>query len=473
MIAHQAAGLDSLVESDAQATPITLLRTSELDRFQAQAPDGIRQWIDAAGFGAQRHTFLRVPGARHTLLVGLGDAFDRWSLSHLPHAVGKGIYALDSALDAPTATAAALSWALGAYRFNAYRSTGPSFARLCWPPRADRAGVERAASAMALGRDLINTPANDLSPADLAATAQTLAAEFGAKLRTVVGDALIECNYPLIHAVGKGSDRPPQLIDMVWGKPSAPRITLVGKGVCFDTGGLALKPLTTMITMKDDMAGAATALALARMIMAAQLPVRLRVLIPAVENAIGSRAYRPSDVIRSRNGLTIEIADTDAEGRLILADALAEGSSERPDILIDFATLTGAAVAALGPDVPAVFCNDDELATALERAGRIAEDPVWRLPLWQDYAKDLQGKVADLTNIVNLTFGSAKMAGAIYAALFLERFVEPGVSWIHIDTFGWNASDRPGRPEGGEVRGLLACFHLLQERFATQAERNS
>jgi leucyl aminopeptidase len=270
MIDLHADALASLVASDAQATPITLLRASELDRFKAQAADEIRQWIDDAGFEAQRHTFLRLPDDRRTLLVGLGDAFDRWSLSHLPHALGKGIYALDSGLAADTATAAALSWALGAYRFDAYRSDGgPACARLCWPSRADRAAVERAASAMALGRDLINTPANDLGPADLAATAQRLATEFGAALRTVVGDALIECNYPLIHAVGKGSDRPPQLIDIVWGEPSAPRITLVGKGVSFDTGGLALKPLGTMITMKNDMAGAATALALARMIMAA------------------------------------------------------------------------------------------------------------------------------------------------------------------------------------------------------------
>jgi leucyl aminopeptidase len=467
MIAQHNDALASLVENDAHAVPIALVRTSELDRCKAQAPDEIKQWIDAAGFEAHRHTFLRLPDARRTLLVGLGDAFDRWSLSHLPQALGKGVYALDDALDAATASTAALSWALGAYRFDAYRSGGsPSLARLCWPSRADRAYVHRASSAMALGRDLINTPANDLAPADLATAAQTLATQFSATLRTVVGDALIECNYPLIHAVGKGSDRPPQLIDMVWGEPSAPRITLVGKGVCFDTGGLALKPLGTMITMKNDMAGAATALALARMIMAAQLPVRLRVLIPAVENAIGSGAYRPSDVIRSRKGLTVEVGDTDAEGRLILADALSEGSSEHPAILIDFATLTGAAVAALGPDVPAVFCNDDQLATALESAGRATGDPVWRLPLWQDYAKDLQGKVADLTNIVNLTFGSAKMAGAIYAALFLQRFVEPGVSWIHIDTFGWNASDRPGRPEGGEVRGLFAFFQLLQDKFA-------
>lgn len=467
MIAQHNDALASLVEHDAQAVPISLVHASELDRFKAQASDAIRQWIDAAGFEAHRHTFLRLPDARGTLLVGLGGAFDRWSLSHLPQALRNGVYVLDDSLDAPSATTAALSWALGAYRFDAYRSLGsPSLARLCWPSRADRAYVSRAASSMKLGRDLINTPANDLGPAELATAAQALATEFDATLRTVVGDALIEHNYPLIHAVGKGSDRPPQLIDMVWGDPSAPRVTLVGKGVSFDTGGLALKLLPTMITMKDDMAGAATALALAKMIMAAQLPVRLRVLIPAVENAIGSRAYRPSDIIRSRKGLTVEIADTDAEGRVILADALTEGSSERPDILIDFATLTGAAVAALGPDVPAVFCNDDQLAAALESAGRVTGDPVWRLPLWQDYAKDLNGKVADLTNIVNLTFGSAKMAGAIYAALFLERFVEPGVSWIHIDTFGWNASDRPGRPEGGEVRGLFAFFQLLQDRFA-------
>jgi leucyl aminopeptidase len=458
--------VDSLVEPGAQAVPIVLVRATELDRWKAQAPREVSEWIDAAGFAACRHTFVRVPDARRTLLVGLGDALDRWSLSHLPQAL-QGVHELSDTLDAADASLAALSWALGAYRFDGYRSApARALARLCWPSTADRAYVRAAASAMAYGRDLINMPPNDLGPAELAAAAQAMAARFGATVRTIAGDELREQNYPLVHAVGKGSDRAPRLIDIVWGQAGAPRVTLVGKGVCFDTGGLALKPLGTMITMKGDMGGAATALALASMIMAARLRVRLRLLIPAVDNSIGASAYRPSDVVRSRNGLTVEIGDPDAEGRLILADALAEGSSERPDLLVDFATLTGAAVAALGPDVPAMFCNDDELAGALERTARSSGDPLWRLPLWQDYAGNLRGKVADITNIVNLTFGPTKMAGAIHAALFLEHFVEPGVRWVHVDTFGWNQHARPGRPEGGEVRNLFAFFQLLAERYS-------
>lgn len=454
-----------LIEPKDDATSVIAIHRTDLERWQGRQPPEIRRWIRTCGFEADPHSVLHLPGDKPAVLVGLGSEVDRWSFAGLPALLPLGDYQLDGELNADLATQAALGWAIGSYQFTRYKTPKHAPARLCWPANADRSAVTRGVNAVSLVRDLINTAAADMGPAELALAAEHLADEFGAACRTIVGDALLEENYPLVHAVGRASVRPPRLIDLAWGHVAAPKVTIAGKDVCFDTGGLNLKDPERMLFMKLDMGGAAHALALARMIMEARLPVRLRVLVPAVENSIGGNATRPLDVVRSRKGLTVEIGNTDAEGRLILADALAEASREQPELLIDFATLTGAARVALGPDVTAVFTNDDVLAAELEQASRASQDPLWRLPLWQPYARNLEGKVADLTNVADLNLGPTTMAGAIHAALFLERFIEPGTKWIHLDIFGWNMKSRPGRPEGGEACNLFALFHLLAQRF--------
>jgi leucyl aminopeptidase len=355
-----------------------------------------------------------------------------------------------------------LGWALATYRFGRYRKHEGSFPTLVWPGGCDRAGVERAASATFLVRDLINTPAADMGPEELAAAARTLADGHGARFAVIVGDELQVRNYPAVHAVGRASSRAPRLIDLQWGDESNPRVTLVGKGVCFDSGGLDLKPAAGMKLMKKDMGGAAIMLGLARMVMSANLPVRLRVLIPAVENSVSGNALRPLDVIETRKGLTVEIGNTDAEGRVILADALAEAASEQPALLVDCATLTGAARVALGTELPALFTNDDTLAQALLAHGAATGDPLWRLPLWKPYKRHLDGKVADLTNAADIAF-----AGAITAALFLAEFAKPAKPWAHIDIMAWNTDSRPGRPEGGEAMGMRALYGLIRERFGS------
>ena len=315
-----------------------------------------------------------------------------------------------------------------------------------------------------LVRDLVNTPAEDMMPQHLAEAARALAEEFGAQFTEIVGDELLVRNYPLVHAVGRASVHAPRLLDLRWGDPAHPRLTLVGKGVCFDSGGLDIKPASGMRWMKKDMGGAAHVLGLARLVMATGLPVRLRVLVPTVENAISGSSFRPGDVIRSRKGLTVEIENTDAEGRLVLCDALAEAGTEEPALLIDFATLTGAARVALGTDLPGFFTNDDALADALALAGEAERDPVWRLPLFKPYRRELESQVADLLNCSTNGFG-----GAITAALFLQRFVPKGIDWLHFDLNAWNVSERAGRPKGGEAMGLYATFRYLEQRFGEDA----
>jgi leucyl aminopeptidase len=458
-----------LIENTTEAAVIVPLLIEELPGWLAQQSPAIRRWVEVNGFRAEAQTSLRLPDETETLLVGLGETEDRWSFSGLPAALPEGDYRLACDLARDRASRLALGWALGSYRFTRYKAAERGLARLCWPASADRAEVERAALATFLVRDLINTPASDLGPAELADVASKLAREFKADLRVIVGDALLDENYGLVHAVGRASPREPRLIDLTWGDPTAPKLTLVGKGVCFDTGGLNLKGWAGMLYMKLDMGGAAHALGLARMVMQAGLPVRLRVLIPAVENSVAGNAVRPLDVVTARNGLTVEIANTDAEGRLILADALAEASSEKPAMILDFATLTSAAFVALGPDIPAMFANDDALAADLERSSRRTEDPLWRLPLWRDYAANLKGKVADITNVADLNLGFTTLAGAIHAALFMDRFVDRDVPWAHFDIMAWNMRTRPGRPDGGEARGLLAAFDCVAERFGAGA----
>ena len=353
-------------------------------------------------------------------------------------------------------------WAgsLGTYHFGRYRPKKKPAPKLVVPSGVDGAEISRIAEAVFLARNLINTPANDMGPQELSDAARAVAARHGAKFAEIAGEALLKKNYPLIHAVGRGSARPPRLIDLRWGNPGAPKVTLVGKGVCFDTGGYDLKSSAGMLTMKKDMGGAAVSLAIAAMVMDAKLALRLRVLIPAVENSVSGSAYRPSDVFPSRKGLTVEIGNTDAEGRLVLADALTEADSEAPDLLIDIATLTGAARVATGMELPPFFTDDEKLAAQLMQHATATQDPMWRLPLWRGYEGALSSSIADITN--NPDYG---YAGAITAALFLNRFVDKAKSWVHLDIAAWTDRPRPGRRRGAEANTARALYALLKMRY--------
>lgn len=456
--------LASLVESSGHAIALRILDASSLEGWLAEQPDGVRAWVTANAFSAKSGSFCPLPDAEGHLgemLVGVEMQNDLWSYGALPRALPPGTYEIRSDMDRDSANAAALGWALGSYSYNQYRKVDHLSASLVWPKNCDSAAVKRLVRGIGLTRDLINTPANDMGPAELEAAARQLAGEHGAACHVVEGDALLDENYPAIHAVGRASTRPPRLIDLRWsgGDQTAPLVVLVGKGVCFDTGGLDLKPAEGMKIMKKDMGGAAHVLGLASTIMEADLPIRLRVLIPAVENAVSGNAFRPMDVIQTRKGLTVEIGNTDAEGRLVLADALCEAGSERVDLLFDFATLTGAARVALGPDLPAMFCNDEALAASLAQHGERQRDNLWRLPLHQPYREKLKSKVADLNNVSEGSF-----AGAITAALFLEHFIPPETPWVHFDVYAWNQTDRPGRPTGGEAMAVRTVYSLIEER---------
>ncbi len=384
-----------------------------------------------------------------------------WCLAKLAESLPEGTYRV---VDGEPGKAA-LGWLLAQHRFDAYRSKSDEAER---GPRVlvtgEPAKIEetvRLAEATALVRDLVNTPAADLGPAEIEQAVRDQAARLGAKVQVTSGEALAE-GYPLIAAVGAAAteERAPRLLELEWGDPSHPRLAIVGKGVCFDSGGLDLKPASGMRIMKKDMGGAAHALALATLIIAGKVPVRLHLLIPAVENAVSGAAYRPGDIVRSRKGLTVEIDNTDAEGRLILADALAKAVEGEPELIVDFATLTGAARIALGPDLPATFANRDDLAAELEAAARDVEDPLWRMPLWDPYDEMLKSDIADLANS-----SSSPMAGTITAAMFLKRFVPDEIAWAHLDTWAWRDPARQGRPKGGEALGLRAVFELLRRRY--------
>ena len=424
-----------------------------------------RRWADANGFKGEAGRTLVVPDQGGTIdgaLFGLGegeDGFGALALGALARALPEGDWHLADAPSDPTVAAIGLK--LGGYAFTRYGKKSGRKLAFALPEGADGARVSRVADGVFLARDMVNTPTNDMGPADIEAAVRALAKAHKAQVSVVAGDALLERNFPMIHAVGRASVEAPRLIDMVWGRKDAPKVTLVGKGVCFDTGGLDIKPSSSMLLMKKDMGGAANVLGLASMIMAAKLPVRLRVLVPAVENAIAGNAFRPGDVLRSRKGITVEIGNTDAEGRLILADALALADEEKPALLVDMATLTGAARVALGPDLPPFYTHDDALASELAAAAIAAADPLWRMPLWKPYESKLSSKVADVNNVTADGF-----AGSVTAALFLSRFVEETRSWAHLDIFAWSPGDRPHCPTGGEAQGIRALEHLLVTRYA-------
>jgi leucyl aminopeptidase len=422
-------------------------------------PEMVRNWIAACAFQPKPGTHYLVPGPQGELarvLVGLEPGIDRWSMAGLPVALPAGAYRLDPDTTPGDAFGAAFAWAMGGYAFTRYRSDKRKLARLIWPVDVDRAEIRRLASAIALARDLINTPAEDMGPADLAAAARGLARSHGARISVIVGDELTtELSRDPCGGSGQFATAAPYRSQM---GPASPALTLVGKGVCFDSGGLDLKSGSAMKLMKKDMGGAALMLGLAQAIMSSELRLRLRLLVPAVENSVSGNAYRPLDVISTRKGHSVEIGNTDAEGRVILCDALAEADSEKPDLIIDAATLTGAARVALGTDLPALFATDDELADLLLRHGRSEGDPLWRLPLHQGYRRMLDSKVADINNVSDAPYG-----GAITAALYLNEFVSPGAKWMHIDTMAWNLKDQPGRPEGGEAHCLRALLAFVRD----------
>ncbi|WP_279481048.1 leucyl aminopeptidase family protein [Aureimonas sp. SK2] len=453
-----------LLSESSAARPVHL--ASEGEAGSLPAPLGA--WAGATGWKAGAGSVLVAPGSDGTLgaaalgLGGSGASLAERSL--LTGALATALPAGDWTLSDPHGLdpdLAALGFLMGAYRFDRYRSKpAEEGARLVLPKGAGAARVRLQAEAVALVRDLVNTPTNDLGPDGIEAAARSLAAEFDAEVSVTVGDDLLAANFPMIHAVGRASAVAPRLIDIRWGAADAPRVTLVGKGVAFDTGGLDIKPASGMLLMKKDMGGAANVLGLARIVMGEGLPVRLRVLIPAVENAIAGNAFRPGDVLQSRDGKTVEIGNTDAEGRLILADVLSLADEEAPEILIDMATLTGAARVALGPDLPPFYTDDEAMASAIAAASVAVHDPLWRLPLWKPYARNLASKIADINNVTTDGF-----AGSVTAALFLQGFVSKAKSWVHFDVFGWRPQAGPTGPVGGEAQAIRALARVLMERY--------
>ena len=453
---------DVFCEPGTESIPLTLVSQAELAEFQNSLDARDRAWVAANGFTANAGQLLALPdpdGKVYRVLAGISRTDDVYALAGAQGSLPKGDYHFDTPLEPEAASRLALGWALGTYSFDRYRSRTRSPTRLVWPEEADRARVLRELDAIKLVRDLVNLPANDLGPVALGEAARAVAATHRALCHITVGEELVRANFPAVYAVGKAAAEPPRVIDLRWGDVSHPEVTLVGKGITFDTGGLDIKTGSSMDLMKKDMGGAAHALALGQMIMEAKLKVRLRVLIAIAENAIGPNANRPGDVIKTRAGLSVEVGNTDAEGRLVLADMLTAACEANPVAVIDFATLTGAARVALGPDLPALF-GTDALAGDIVKACAEADDPVWRMPLWQPYRRNMDSKIADINNNASNSF-----AGAIHAALFLQEFVKPKVEWAHFDLYAWNAAARPGRPAGGEAFVLRGLFHLLSDRY--------
>ncbi|HEY4263933.1 MAG TPA: leucyl aminopeptidase family protein [Micropepsaceae bacterium] len=457
-------------QTDAGAvTPVMLhaVLPKDLEKFLGAREPAQARWLKATGFSAKEGELVLVPaetGALGEAVLGLGTGRDPHALALFSERLPQGLYTLGDVPDAFSGARAAYAWAIGTYAFDRYRKHKKSSRRepprLVLPAGVDGETISRVAQGVFLGRDLINTPSNDMGPDELEQAARSLGESFGARLSVTAGDALLAANYPMIHAVGRASVRTPRLIDLVWGDSSHPKVTLVGKGVCFDTGGLDLKNASGMATMKKDMGGAACVLGLARTIMDAKLPVRLRVMVPAVENSVSGSAYRPGDVLPSRKGLFVEIGNTDAEGRLVLADALAEADTERPDLMFCLATLTGAARAATGMELPPFFTDDEMLAADLMRHGAEENDPVWRLPLWRSYEAAIDSQIADINNAPDYP-----LAGAITAALFLNRFITKTQSWAHFDIPAWVDRPKPGRRKGAEANAIRAMFAVIRARY--------
>jgi leucyl aminopeptidase len=446
-----------------RAVPLIAVNAGTLRRALSHLSVSASTWARSCGFRALPGSVCLLPDARGKLravLAGVTHGDDIYALASLPKQLPAGVYRLSEEGVPIDAKRAALGWGLAAYQFARYRKGSAPPARLA-VDAAVLHHVEPTLAATWRVRDLINTPTQDMGPAELSAEVAALAQAHAAAFREWVGDALLEANFPAIHAVGRGSHRAPRLAELRWGDAAHPHLVLIGKGVCFDTGGLNLKTGDSMRWMKKDMGGAAHAIALADLIMRERLPVRLTLLVPAVENAVSGDAYRPGEVIRTRAGITVEVDNTDAEGRLVLCDALACAVEQKPDTIIDLATLTGAARVALGPELPALFSNRDDLAAAALAAGRTEQDAMWQLPLWQPYLSMLDSRVAALAN-----GGPSRQAGSITAALFLQRFVPQSTPWLHLDLYGWNDGDRPGRPQGGEAQGLRALFAFVKSRFS-------
>jgi len=456
-----------LQRSRRQPIDIVPVTHDEFKKWSKGCEARLRRWVTSSGFRARPASYCLVPradGSLDSVLAGIGGQDDPFAIGHLPAVLPAGSYRLAADWPRDRLERAAIGWALGAYQFTRYKKCDELKARLVVESPASLRRIRGQVAGLYRVRDLVNTPAQDMMPEHLAGAVKDMAAEFSANVREIVGDALQSRNFPAIHAVGRAASHPPRLIDLRWGKKKHPKLTLVGKGVCFDSGGLDLKTAGGMRLMKKDMGGAAHAIGLAHMIMSTELPVRLRMLVPAVENAVAGNAYRPGDVLTSRKGITIEIDNTDAEGRVILCDALTEAAAESPDLIIDFATLTGAARVALGTDLPAMFCNRDQVAQDLARSAEQVHDPLWRLPLHRPYRELIDSSIADIANS-----GGGPYGGAITAALFLQDFVPAATPWVHFDLMAWNLRSRPGRPEGGEAMALRAVFDYLGRRYEEAA----
>ena len=442
-----------------KATPILATDTKRLAKLMTSLRPAERKWAEGSGFDGAPNSFCAIPdgkGGIARVLAGVRDGADPWALAALPLKLPRGRYQLGKGPVAIAADKAAFAWDLGGYQYTRYKKAKRKAADLQVDASTSVREALEMAQAVRLVRDLVNTPTEDMGPEHLSDVAREQAELFGGEFDEWVGDELLAQNFPAIHAVGRAAARPPRLLEINWGNPKHPRIAVVGKGVCFDTGGLDIKSAEGMRLMKKDMGGAAHAIALARLIMQRKLPVRLQMLVPTVENAIAGNAFRPGDVFRTRKGITIEIGNTDAEGRVILCDALAYAVEQKPKTIIDFATLTGAARVALGPELPVLFCNDEKLASKMATAADALDDPIWRMPLWRNYRRFFDSDIADINNS-----GRGGYAGAIVAALFLDYFVPQDIAWAHFDVFSWNDASRPGRPVGGEAQGLRAVLEAL------------
>ena len=459
------------LDGGSDSIPLWLLYENEIEAWRAAQTPQIARWISEQNFKGEKHRVVLLPDSAGGLTAAVGGLGRRHGGLSLWHAAGfverlpPRRFRLAQQFTRDEATQLCLGFAYGAYRFDRYRAAKSEAASIEAPPNADAQFVALAAESLRMARDWINTPAQDLGPVELAAAARGLAERHQAAYQEWVGEGLLAANFPAIHAVGRASSQAPRLVELRFtprAGESYPRLTLVGKGVCFDSGGLDIKPGSGMALMKKDMGGAAVALALAHMLMSVKLRAELRVLIPAVENSISGNAYRPGDVLTTRKGLTVEVGNTDAEGRLVLCDALAFADAEQPDLIIDFATLTGAARVALGPELPALFGNDEGIVQELARAAAAEHDPLWPMPLWAGYEDELAGKIADLNNVA-----ASPLAGAIFGALFLKRFVSESTPWLHIDLYAWNSKDRPGRGVGAEAQGVRGVYRYLVKRYGT------